>query len=107
MLNGEFDAVASSRYDPNVMRKLIAGDRFTELLDGLNDTAPAEIAADVQAETEWFRTRWSDVVAEFDYDLRAHLSGRHPRGSEQPDRDRALAPRAPAAANGLLFVAVR
>jgi hypothetical protein len=28
------------------------------------------LAADVEADTEWFRTRWSDVVAEYDYDVR-------------------------------------
>ena len=43
---------------------------FTEALDALDETAPAEIAADVEAETEWFRTRWSDVIAELDYDIR-------------------------------------
>ena len=52
--NGELDKVASSRFDP----------------DGLDSTAPAEIAADVEADTEWFRTRWSDVVAKYDYDIR-------------------------------------
>ena len=58
------------------MRELVTGDRFTELLDGLNDAAPAEIAADVRADTEWFRTRWSDVVAKYDYDLRGiYLDG--------------------------------
>jgi hypothetical protein len=34
------------------------------------ETAPVEIAEDVKAETEWVRTRWKDVIAEFDYDIR-------------------------------------
>jgi hypothetical protein len=76
VFNSEADKVASSRFEPNVMREFVTGDRFTELLDGLNDAAPAEIAADVQEETEWFRTRWNDVVAKYDYDLRGvYLNG--------------------------------
>ena len=68
--NSELDKVASSKFDPDVLRTLVTGDRFTEVLDGLDAAAPAEIAADVQADTEWFRTRWSDVMAQYDYDIR-------------------------------------
>ena len=76
MLIGEFDKVASSRFDPDVMRELVTGDRFTEALDGLDAAAPVAIAADVEADTEWFRTRWSDVVARHGYDLRGiYLDG--------------------------------
>jgi hypothetical protein len=52
------------------MRKLVTGDRFTEVLDSLDEAAPAEISGDVKADTEWFRTRWSDVLAEYGYDIR-------------------------------------
>jgi hypothetical protein len=41
-----------------------------EVLHGLDAAAPVEISADVRADTEWFRTRWSDVLADYDYDLR-------------------------------------
>jgi hypothetical protein len=68
--NGEIEKVASSKFDPDVLRTLVTGDRFTEVLDGLDAAAPAEIAADVEADTEWFRTRWSDIMAEYDYDIR-------------------------------------
>ena len=68
--NGEVEKISDSRFDPDVMRKLVTGARFEEVLDGLDATAPAEIAANVQADTEWFRTRWSDVVAEYDHDIR-------------------------------------
>jgi hypothetical protein len=68
--NSELEKVASSRFDPDVLRTLVTGDRFTEVLDGLDTTAPAAIAADVEADTEWFRTRWNDVLAEYDYDIR-------------------------------------
>jgi hypothetical protein len=68
--DGELDEVVSSRFDPNVFRTLVTGERFMELLDGLDTAAPAEIAADVQADTNWFRTRWSDVVARYGYDIR-------------------------------------
>jgi hypothetical protein len=74
--NNELEKIASSKFDPDVMRTFVTGDRFTEVLDGLDAAAPAEIAADVQADTEWFRTRWSDVVADYDYDIRGiYLDG--------------------------------
>jgi hypothetical protein len=68
--NGELEKVTASNFDPDALRTLVTGDRFTEVLDGLDATAPAEIAADVEADTEWFRTRWSNVLAEHDYDIR-------------------------------------
>lgn len=68
--NGELDKIAASRFDPDVLRTVVTGDRFSELLDGLDHTAPAAIAEDVRADTEWFRTRWSAVVARYGYDLR-------------------------------------
>ena len=52
------------------MRSVFTADSFTEALDRVVETAPDEIAADVEAETEWLRTRWGDVFAEFDYDIR-------------------------------------
>ena len=76
VLIGEFDKVAASRFDPDVMRELVTGDGFTEVLDGLDAAAPVAIAADVEADTEWFRTRWSDVLARHSYDLRGiYLDG--------------------------------
>ncbi len=68
--NTEVERVSNSRFDPDVMRTFVTSDRFSEILDGLDAAAPAEIEADVTADTEWFRTRWSDVVAEYGYDLR-------------------------------------
>ncbi len=69
-LDSGFEKVEFSRFDPDVMRTVFTADGFTEALGALDAAAPAEIAADVEAETEWFRTRWSDVVAEFGYDIR-------------------------------------
>ena len=69
-INGELEEIALSRFDPEVMRAVVTGDRFAEILDGLERTAPSEIAADIEADAEWFRTRWSDVVAQYGYDLR-------------------------------------
>jgi hypothetical protein len=68
--NSGFEKVASSRFDPDLFRTVFTADSFTEALDAVDETAPAEISADVEAESEWFRTRWSDVIAEFDYDIR-------------------------------------
>jgi hypothetical protein len=66
----EFDKIASSKFDPEMLRTFVTSERFTELLDAQVAAAPAEIAADVEAESEWLRTRWSDVFEEFDYDIR-------------------------------------
>jgi hypothetical protein len=68
--NSQLEKVESSRFDPDAMRTLLTADSFTEGLDELDATAPAAIAADVEAETEWYRGRWSDVIAEYDYDVR-------------------------------------
>lgn len=69
--NSELEKVVSSKFDPDVLRTLVTGDRFSELLDRMDEAAPADIAEDVRADTAWFRMRWSDAVAEYDYDLRS------------------------------------
>jgi hypothetical protein len=69
--NTEVEKVSDSRFAPEVMREFVTGDRFSAILDGLDETAPAAIAEDVVADTDWFRSRWSDAVAAYDYDLRA------------------------------------
>jgi hypothetical protein len=68
--NAEAGKVASSRFDPEATRRFLASQRFTEQLEAMDATAPAELAADVRAENEWFRTRWHDVFEEFGYDVR-------------------------------------
>jgi hypothetical protein len=68
--NRALDEIARSRFDPNVMRASVTGDRFTALLERLERAAPPEIAVDVEADAEWFRTRWSAVVSRYGYDLR-------------------------------------
>jgi hypothetical protein len=68
--NRGFEKVASSRFDPGVMRSVFTADSFTESLDELEETAPDDIAAYQEAVSEWFRSSWSDVVAEYDYDIR-------------------------------------
>jgi hypothetical protein len=69
-LNGRFEQGESSRFDPDVVRKLFTADGFTGSLEAVAEAAPAEIATDVEAESEWLRTRWSDVFAKFGYDIR-------------------------------------
>jgi hypothetical protein len=68
--DGELDKVTASRFDPDVMRRVVTGDGLADVLDRLDAAAPAEIAADVEADTEWFRTRLNDVLATYDYDVR-------------------------------------
>ena len=68
--NRGFEEVESSRFDPDAMRAVFTSDSFTEGLDSLEESAPADIAEDQEAVSEWFRTRWSDVIDEFDYDIR-------------------------------------
>ena len=70
-LDSELEKVASSTFDPDLLRALVTGGRFDEVLDGQDATAPPVIAEDVRADTEWFRTRWSDALAEHDYDIRS------------------------------------
>ena len=69
-LNRGFEEVESSRFDPQAMRTVFTADGFTESLDSLEESAPSDIAVDQEAVSEWFRTRWSDVIGEFDYDIR-------------------------------------
>jgi len=98
--NAEVEKVSDSGFDPDVMRTFVMGDRFAQILDGLDETAPAEIAEDVLADTDWFRTRWSDVMAEYDYDIRniyleatpedlAAFNRTHPDVLEHTSRDTA------------------
>jgi hypothetical protein len=69
-LNGRFEKAELSRFDPDVVRRLFTADGFTDSLDAVEEAAPARIAADVEAESEWLHTRWSEVFAEFGYDIR-------------------------------------
>jgi hypothetical protein len=69
-LNGRFEKAELSRFDPDVVRRLFTADGFTDSLDAVEEAAPGRIAADVEAESEWLRTRWSEVFAEFGYDIR-------------------------------------
>jgi hypothetical protein len=68
--NRGFEEVESSRFDPDAMRAVFTSESFTESLDSLEKSAPAAIAEDQETVSEWFRTRWSDVINEFDYDIR-------------------------------------
>jgi hypothetical protein len=68
--NGGFEEVESSRFDPETMRAVFTADSFTKSLDSLEESAPTDIAEDQEAVSEWFRTRWSEVISEFDYDIR-------------------------------------
>jgi hypothetical protein len=66
----EVDEIAESQFAPDVMRTFVTGDRFFEILDDLDVAAPAVIVEDVEADGDWFRGRWSDVLAEYGYDIR-------------------------------------
>ena len=68
--NGELARIESSRFDPEVLRAFVTSDEFTAALDTLEEAAPEAIRADQEASSEWWRTRWSDVIGEFDYDVR-------------------------------------
>jgi hypothetical protein len=68
--NGELAKIESSRFEPDVMQTFVTSGAFGEQLDALDEAAPNEIAADQEAQSEWLRSRWSDVLAEFEYDIR-------------------------------------
>jgi hypothetical protein len=61
--NSEIEKITDSRFDPEVMRSVVTGESFSRSLDGLDAAAPDGIASAVRSDTEWFRTRWSDVLA--------------------------------------------
>jgi hypothetical protein len=69
-LNSSFERAEDSLFDPDVARSVFTAEDFQKSLDAVDEKAPRAIAADVEAESEWLRTRWSDVAAEFDYDIR-------------------------------------
>ena len=68
--NSGLEKVASSRFDPDVLRTVVTADSFSEALDALDSQLPPRSPRTSKPMGEWFRTRWSDVVAEFDYDIR-------------------------------------
>ena len=68
-----FEKVVSSQFDPKAMRSYASSDGFLNALDAQVEAAPSEIAADVEADTEWDRTRKPEVLEQFDYDLRRLL----------------------------------
>jgi hypothetical protein len=68
--NDGFAEVESSRFDPETMRAVFTSDSFTKSLESLEESAPTDIAEDQEAVSEWFRTRWRDVIGAFGYDIR-------------------------------------
>jgi len=69
-LNSRFEQAHVARFDPAAARSLFAGDGFEASLDAVEEAAPPAIAADVEAEIDWMRTRWRDVFAAFGFDIR-------------------------------------
>jgi hypothetical protein len=67
---GELAKIEASKFDPEVLEAFVTSDRFKEQLDALDEAAPEEIAADQEALGEWWRGRWSDAIADLDYDIR-------------------------------------
>jgi hypothetical protein len=68
-----FKKVVSSRFAAQALRSYSTSDSFKKALDSQTATAPAEIAADVKADTEWDRTRKVKVLEDYNYDLRRLL----------------------------------
>lgn len=67
------EQVVSSGFDPEAFRSYVTSDSFLKALDAQDATAPAEIAADVKADTEWVRSRKLKVLENYGYDLRRVL----------------------------------
>ncbi len=65
-----YAAVVNSAFEPALLRAFIESPGYTMVLDAQAANAPAVIAADVEALTEWLRTRGPEVLIAFDYDLR-------------------------------------
>jgi hypothetical protein len=64
------EKVVSSGFDPGAFRTYVTSDGFLDALDAQDAAAPPEIAADVETDNEWVRTRKLELLKEFDYDLR-------------------------------------
>jgi hypothetical protein len=69
-----FEEVLSSLFSPEALRSFSTSRSFRKALNDQAATAPAEIAADVKADTEWDRTRKVEVLEDYDYDLRRLLT---------------------------------
>ena len=65
--------VVSSGFDPAAFRTYVTSGRFLAALDAEDQTAPAEIAADVKLDNAWVRDRKLKVLRDFGYDLRRLL----------------------------------
>jgi hypothetical protein len=69
-----FQKVVAALFSAAALRSYTTSAGFEKDLDAQAATAPAEIAADVRADTEWDRTRKVEVLEEYDYDLRRLLT---------------------------------
>jgi hypothetical protein len=69
-----FEKVVSSLFSAAALRSFSTSADFKKSLDDQAAAAPPEVAADVKADTEWDRTRKTQVLADYDYDLRRLLT---------------------------------
>jgi hypothetical protein len=73
VLEGVNDQLRSSGAEPADVEAVLTGDEATEALATQAEEAPAEIADDVQAITDWTLGPQLEVLQSYDYDLRALL----------------------------------
>ncbi len=70
-IDGSFeDEVAGKGFSQEALRTWLTSDAVAPMLDAIEANAPAEIKADVLADSEWIRGPWTDVVEKYDYDAR-------------------------------------
>ena len=68
------EKVVASLFSPAALRSFSTSASFKKSLDDQAATAPDEIASDVKADAEWDRTRKTQVLEDYDYDLRRLLT---------------------------------
>ena len=69
-----FEKVVSSLFSPAALRSFSTSAGLKKSLDDQAAAAPTEIAAAVKADTEWDRTRKTEMLEDYDYDLRRLLT---------------------------------
>jgi hypothetical protein len=64
------ESVATKKWSVDAVRALVTGDKYAALNDKVKEIAPAEIKADVIADSDWSTTQQVDVLEKYGYDVR-------------------------------------
>ena len=99
--NSELDKVASSRFDPDVLRTLVTGDRFSEVLDGLDEHSSRRDRRGRESRHRVVPHPLERRRGQVRLRHPRHLPGRHPRGSRRVQPNPSRRPRTRLPQHGL------